>query len=127
MTIRSLSSFEFSISRSSRLQTFFKTGVLKNFAKFTGKHLCQNQPATLLKNRLWHSCFPVNFAKFLRTPFFTEQLRWLLLNHRIQHHGHFVYLLERNDCSLKFKHSILLLCFFLFYSFIYSFFHVSCY
>ena len=24
--------------------------------------------------------FPVNFAKFLRTPFFTEHLRWLLLN-----------------------------------------------
>ena len=24
-------------------------------------------------------CFPVNFAKFLRTPFFTEHLRWLLL------------------------------------------------
>ena len=23
--------------------------------------------------------FPVNFAKFLRTPFFTEPLRWLLL------------------------------------------------
>ena len=28
------------------------------------------RPATLLKKRLWHRCFPVNFAKFLRTPFF---------------------------------------------------------
>ena len=26
-------------------------------------------PATLLKKRLWHRCFPVNFAKFLRTSF----------------------------------------------------------
>ena len=26
-------------------------------------------PVTLLKKRLWHRCFPVNFAKFLRTPF----------------------------------------------------------
>ena len=26
--------------RGSRLQMFFKIGVLKNFAKFTGKHLC---------------------------------------------------------------------------------------
>ena len=26
--------------RSSRSQTFFKLGVLKNFANFTGKHLC---------------------------------------------------------------------------------------
>ena len=24
-------------------------------------------PITLLKKRLWHRCFPVNFAKFLRT------------------------------------------------------------
>ena len=35
--------------------------------------------ATLLKKRLWHRCLPVNFATFLRTPFFTEHLRWLLL------------------------------------------------
>ena len=27
------------------------------------------RPATLLKKRLWHRCFAVNFAKFLRTPF----------------------------------------------------------
>ena len=26
-------------------------------------------PATLLKKTLWHQCFPVNFAKFLRIPF----------------------------------------------------------
>ena len=29
--------------------------------------------------RLWHRCFPVNFAKFLSTPFFIEHLWWLLL------------------------------------------------
>ena len=27
------------------------------------------RPTTLLKKRLWHRCFPVNFAKFLRTTF----------------------------------------------------------
>ena len=43
--------------------------VLKNFAKFTGKQLRQKVPATLLKKSLWHRCFPVNFATFLRTPF----------------------------------------------------------
>ena len=32
-----------------------------------------------LKKRLWHRWFPVNFAKFLRTPFLTEHLWWLLL------------------------------------------------
>ena len=35
-------------------------------------------PATLLKKRLWHRSFPVNFAIFLRTPFFIEHLWWLL-------------------------------------------------
>ena len=64
-------------------EVFCKKGVLRNFAKFTGKHLCQSlffdkvaglRPATLLKKRLWHRCFPVNFAEFLWTPFFTEHL-----------------------------------------------------
>ena len=26
------------------------------------------RPVILLKKRLWHRCFPVNFAKFLRIP-----------------------------------------------------------
>ena len=56
-----------------------KKGVLRNFAKFTGKYLCQNllfnkaaglSPANLLKKRLRYRCFPVKFAKFLRPPFF---------------------------------------------------------
>ena len=28
------------------------------------------------KKRLWHRCFPVNIAKFLKTPFFIELLGW---------------------------------------------------
>ena len=35
----------------------------------------QAMPAILLKKRLWHRCFPVNFAKFLRRPFFNEYLQ----------------------------------------------------
>ena len=31
-----------------------------------------------LKNKLWHRCFPVNFAKFPWIPFFTEHLWWVL-------------------------------------------------
>ena len=62
--------------------------VLQNFTKFTGKHLCQSlffskvaglRPATLLKKRLWHRCFPVNFVELFRTTFLKEYLRWLLL------------------------------------------------
>ena len=46
------------IFRSSRSKVFCKKGVLRNFAKFTGKHLCQSsflnkvaplRPATLVK------------------------------------------------------------------------------
>ena len=77
------------IYKSSRPEVFYKKGVLRNSTKFTGKHLCQSlffnevaglRPTTLLKKRLWHRCFPVNFAKFLRTPFFKEHLWWLLLH-----------------------------------------------
>ena len=32
-----------------------------------------------IKKRLQHKYFPVNFRKFLKTTFFTEHLRWLLL------------------------------------------------
>ena len=74
--------------RSSHRRCSVRKGVLGNFAKFTGKHLCQSlffnkvaglRLATLLKKRLWHRCFPVNFAKFLRTPFLQNTSRRLLL------------------------------------------------
>ena len=35
----------------------------------TGSQVCK-----FIKNWLWHKCFSVNFAKFLRAPFFTEHL-----------------------------------------------------
>ena len=50
----------------------------RNFANFTGKHLCHSlyfdkvAGLTLLQQRLWHKYFPVNFPKFLRTLFHTE-------------------------------------------------------
>ena len=75
--------------RSSHQRCSMQKAVLRSFKKFTRKHLCQIlyfnkvadlRPATLLKKRLWHRCFPVNFAKFLRTPIFTEHLWWLLLD-----------------------------------------------
>ena len=65
------------------------SGVLRNFAKFVGNHLCQSlffnkvaglRATTLLKKRLWHRCFPVNFTKFLRTPFLQNTSGRLLLN-----------------------------------------------
>ena len=58
------------IDKSSRTEMFCKKSIL------TEKHLCQSlffnktvrlRPATLLKKRLWHRCFPVNFKKLLGT------------------------------------------------------------
>ena len=66
----------------------FKKGALRNFEKFTGKHLCQSlffnkvadlRSATLLKKSLWHRHFPMNFAKFLRRPFLQNTFGRLLL------------------------------------------------
>ena len=69
-------------------EVFYKKGVLRNFAKFTGKYLCQSlffnkvaglRSLTLIKNKLWCRCFPVNFAKLLRTPFLQNASGRLLL------------------------------------------------
>ena len=79
--------------RSSSPEVFCKKGVLRNVTKFTGKHLCQSlflnkvaglRPVTLLKMRVWHRCFSVNFAKFLRTLFIIEHLWWLFLTGALQ-------------------------------------------
>ena len=53
-----------------------RKGVLRNFAKFTGKQL---RPATLSKKRFWNMCFPANFVKFLRTPSLQTTSERLLL------------------------------------------------
>ena len=61
-----------SIDRSSHPEVFCKEGVLRNYAKFIGKYLCQSlffnkvaglRLAILLKKRLWHRCLPLNFCK----------------------------------------------------------------
>ena len=66
-----------------------KRGVLRNLSKLTGKHLCQSlffnkvaglRPSILLKMRLWHRCFPVTFATFLRTPFLQNTSGRVLLS-----------------------------------------------
>ena len=74
------------IFRSSHQKCSVKQYVLRNFAKFRGKHLRQSLffnkiagTATLLKKRLLHRCFPVNFAKFLKIPFSQKTSGRLLL------------------------------------------------
>ena len=74
--------------RNSRLKMFCKKGVLRNLQN-SRENTCARVSILIklqawglqlyLKKRLWHSCFPVKFAKFLRTLFLTEHLQWLLL------------------------------------------------
>ena len=70
-------------------EVFCKKSCSQKFRKIHRKNLCQSlffnkvtglRPVTLLKKRLLHSYFPVNVAKFLRTPFLQNTSRRLLLN-----------------------------------------------
>ena len=63
--------------------------MFRNFAKFTGKQQCLSllsnkvaglRLATLLKKRLRHMFFPMNFMKFLRIPFLQNTPGRLLLS-----------------------------------------------
>ena len=69
------------IHRSSCLRLSIIKDIIRNFAKFIRKTPAREslfliklqiwgaRPAILFKKRLWHRCFPVNFAKFLWIPF----------------------------------------------------------
>ena len=68
--------FSWAIYGTSVKELFCKRSVFENFAKLIGNRLCWSlflnkvvalQPETLLKKRLRHRCFHVNFAKFSRT------------------------------------------------------------
>ena len=75
--------------RRSHRRCSMEKGVLKNFTIFTEKHLCRSlfliklkaslRPATLLKKRLQHRCFPVMFfceyCEILKNTYFVEHLR----------------------------------------------------
>ena len=63
------------VYRSSSKSVFLK------ISQISVENICVGLKAcNYIKKRLQHRCFPVKFPKFLRTPFFTEQLRWLLLS-----------------------------------------------
>ena len=77
------------------------------------------RPATSLKTSLWHRYFPVHFAKFLRAPFLTEHLRWLLPSFKIIYSENlkinlfFIYLTKRNPLKYYRKYFPLhIKCFF---------------
>ena len=98
--------------RGSRPEVLFKKDALRNFTKFTGKHLCQSlffnqaaglRPAASFAKRLWHRCFPVSFAKFLKTPFLQNTSGRLLLASAILFQLFYIFLcLDFFDLMLSF-------------------------
>ena len=80
---------------------FHWNAINKNFSRVDTRKIRSSrlslQAATLLKNRLCHRCFPVNFAKFLGTPFLTTppvaaSYRWKIVK---------PITLQRNFLTLK--------------------------
>ena len=59
---------------------YSKNRFLRNFADLLKSLFNKDlQVCNFVKKRLQYKSFPLKFAKFLRTTFFTEHLRWLLL------------------------------------------------
>ena len=74
-----------SIREGSLTGVFCKKGVLKNFAKFTGKHLCQNlfsnkftglKACNFIKKETLAQVFPCEFCEIYKNTCVTEHLRW---------------------------------------------------
>ena len=67
--------FKIKIKRSSLPEVFCKKGVLKDFAKFTGKHLCQSLFITacnFIKKEALAQVFSCEFCKNSKNIFFTD-------------------------------------------------------
>ena len=64
-------------------EVFCKKGVLRNFAKFTGKHLCQslffNKACNFIKEETLAQVLSCEFCEISKNIFFTENLGRLLL------------------------------------------------
>ena len=80
---------------SSRLQMFCKIVCFKNFAKFTGKHICRILffdkvtvlwPATFFKKQTLTQIFSNEFCKIFQNIFFIKHLRSLVLCLGTQEH-----------------------------------------
>ena len=78
--------------RSSHRSCSLREGVLRNFAKFTRKHLCQGlffnkvaglEACNFIKKETVTQVFSCGFCEISKNTFFTETLWWLLLKRYI--------------------------------------------
>ena len=73
--------------RSSRPEVFCKKGVLRNYAKFKGKHLWQSlffnkvagEVCDYIKKETLAQVFSCEYFQIFKNAFFMKHLRWLLL------------------------------------------------
>ena len=61
----------------SHRRCFIKIGILKSFTKLTGKNLYRSLFFNNVTSLRLRKCFPVNFAKFVETPFL-QNTSWRL-------------------------------------------------
>ena len=88
-------------SRSSHQRFSVRKGVLRNFTKFTRKHLYQSLFSDKVAGLIpWHRCFPVNFAKFLRTPFLQNTSGRLLLYFIVSFKNGYLIWEESSKCFI---------------------------
>ena len=77
-TLTRKTSFLHKRDRSTRPEVFCKNGVLRNFAKFTGKHLCQNlffnkvvgKACNFIKKESLAQVFSCEFCEISKKTFF---------------------------------------------------------
>ena len=81
--------------KSSHQRCSVKKGVLRSFQKFRKIH----RKTPVLKKSLWHRCFSVSFAKFLRTAFLQNISGRLILKI-------FTVILDDSSCVRIFKQSM---------------------
>ena len=82
-----------STKRTSRLQTVFKIGVLKNLANLTGNYLCIQETCVKKRDKIQvfqYRRFLEKFVKFLRIPILKNICERLLLFLRGSHISIFV-------------------------------------
>ena len=103
------------LDRSSHPEVFCKKGVLKKFAKFTGKHLCQSLflKSNFIKKETLAQAFSCEFYEISKNNFFKERLQCSYLSgnkyaqFRMQvvpnlfHNGRrkIIFLLKKCSCS----------------------------
>ena len=104
--------FEAYDNRSSRPEVFFKWGVLRNFVKFTGEHLCQSflNKTSLINKFDTEKCY---WKKHIFCFDLWKKTRWLFSS------SQFNDTLREKLCFTQFSQEWLLGCFWTF-SFVYT-------